>query len=139
MTLLIKQDTDVESNHNDWHFPKSNHQINSPICNNNDLEGEEQTDVLLADPELQAPPMYAVIMYNDDYTPMDFVVMVLMEQFRKSEQQAVEIMLAIHHEGQGIAGIYPKDIAETKAQKANMMARKEGFPLLTQIEPYTES
>ncbi|WP_434353843.1 ATP-dependent Clp protease adaptor ClpS [Psychrobacter sp. HD31] len=118
----------------DWHFPKTINMMNV----HDDTEREEETDVLVADPELQAPPMYAVIMYNDDYTPMEFVVMVLMQEFKQAEDQAVETMLAIHHDGHGIAGIYPKDIAETKAKKCNNLARKEGYPLLTQIEPYKE-
>lgn len=118
----------------DWHFPQTINMMNV----HDDTEREEETDVLVADPELQAPPMYAVIMYNDDYTPMEFVVMVLMQEFKQAEDQAVETMLAIHHDGHGIAGIYPKDIAETKAKKCNNLARKEGYPLLTQIEPYKE-
>ncbi|WP_227430135.1 ATP-dependent Clp protease adapter ClpS [Psychrobacter sp. I-STPA6b] len=102
-------------------------------------ESEATTDVLLADPELAKPPMYAVVMYNDDYTPMDFVVDILQTEFRHNLEQAVDIMLNIHHQGRGIAGIYPKDIAETKAQKVNNMARREGYPLLTQIEPHLDS
>ena len=74
-------------------------------------------------------------MYNDDYTPMGFVVEMLQAHFRHDLDNAVTIMLAIHHEGKGIAGVYPKDIAETKAQTVNRAARQAGYPLLTQIEP----
>ncbi|MBP7233820.1 MAG: ATP-dependent Clp protease adaptor ClpS [Moraxella sp.] len=104
-----------------------------------DIEGEPNTDpvedVLLADPELKKPQMYAVVMYNDDYTPMEFVVDVLQNHFKHSLDSAISIMLAIHQQGKGIAGIYPKDIAETKAQTVNREARQAGYPLLSQIEP----
>lgn len=103
------------------------------------IEGEPNTDpvedVLLADPELKKPQMYAVVMYNDDYTPMEFVVDVLQNHFKHSLDSAISIMLAIHQQGKGIAGIYPKDIAETKAQTVNREARQAGYPLLSQIEP----
>ena len=91
--------------------------------------------MLLADPELKKPQMYAVVMYNDDYTPMEFVVDVLQNHFKHSLDSAISIMLAIHQQGKGIAGIYPKDIAETKAQAVNREARQAGYPLLSQIEP----
>ncbi|OBX60677.1 Clp protease ClpS [Moraxella osloensis] len=104
-----------------------------------DIEGEPNTDpvedVLLADPELKKPQMYAVVMYNDDYTPMEFVVDVLQNHFKHTLDSAISIMLAIHQQGKGIAGIYPKDIAETKAQAVNREARQAGYPLLSQIEP----
>lgn len=100
-----------------------------------DANTEQAQDVLLADPELKKPQMYAVVMYNDDYTPMEFVVAVLQNHFKHSLDSAVNIMLAIHHQGKGIAGVYPKDIAETKAQAVNREARQAGYPLLSQIEP----
>ncbi|PIE48061.1 MAG: Clp protease ClpS [Gammaproteobacteria bacterium] len=118
----------------DWHLPKTVGIINV----HDDTEHKEETDVLVADPELQAPPMYAVVMYNDDYTPMEFVVMVLIQEFKQAEDKAIETMLTIHHDGQGIAGVYPKDIAETKAKKCNNLARTEGYPLLTEIEPHNK-
>ncbi|WP_227678641.1 ATP-dependent Clp protease adaptor ClpS [Psychrobacter faecalis] len=100
----------------DWHFP------NTPprLAQDGDTEGETspQADVLVAEPEVAKPPMYAVVMYNDNYTPMEFVVYVLQSEFRHSMDTAVEIMLTIHNSSKGIAGIYPKDIAETKAKKS---------------------
>lgn len=106
-------------------------------AHNSDTDGDTnpQADVMVAEPEVAKPPMYAVVMYNDNYTPMDFVVYVLQSEFRHSVDAAVEIMLAIHNESKGVAGIYPKDIAETKAKKVNSLAHREGYPLLTQIEP----
>ena len=119
----------------DWHYPIT------PVRFHDSESGDPETveDVLLADPELYEPPMYAVVMYNDNYTPMEFVVEILQLEFRHSMEQAVEIMLNIHHKGKGIAGIYPKDIAETKAKRVNSEAQKEGYPLLTQIEPHLGS
>ena len=118
----------------DWHFP------NTPLrlAQDGDTEGETspQADVLVAEPGVAKPPMYAVVMYNDNYTPMEFVVYVLQSEFRHSMDTAVEIMLTIHNSSKGIAGIYPKDIAETKAKKVNSLAHREGYPLLTQIEPH---
>lgn len=124
----------------DWHYPM--YPIDTTIKasdNATNPDGEPVDDVLLADPELKRPQRYAVIMYNDDYTPMEFVVGILQDHFKHSLDQAVSIMLAIHHEGKGIAGVYPKDIAETKAQAVNREARQAGFPLLTQIEPQPDT
>lgn len=120
----------------DWHYPSL--PISLPVRMIDDEhrpEGEEDYDVMLADPELKKPSMYAVVMYNDNYTPMEFVVYILQEHFKHNVDKAVEIMLAIHHQGKGIAGVYPKDIAETKAQTVNREAQIAGYPLLTQIEP----
>ncbi|MDI4510094.1 ATP-dependent Clp protease adaptor ClpS [Moraxella osloensis] len=133
----------------DWHLPAwlptqspkqpPSQSPNSLPARLTDIEGAPNTDpvedVLLADPELKKPQMYAVVMYNDDYTPMEFVVDVLQNHFKHSLDSAISIMLAIHHQGKGIAGIYPKDIAETKAQTVNREARQAGYPLLSQIEP----
>lgn len=125
----------------DWHHPATL-PISQPLKNvpsrlvEDEGEEESEVEVMVADPEIAEPPMYAVVMYNDDYTPMEFVVYVLQSEFRHNTDSAVEIMLSIHHKGRGIAGIYPKDIAETKAKKVNQTARKEGYPLLTQIEPH---
>mgnify|MGYP003703926151 FL=1 len=133
----------------DWHLPAwlptqspkqpPSQSPNSLPARLTDIEGEPNIDpvedVLLADPELKKPQMYAVVMYNDDYTPMEFVVDVLQNHFKHTLDSAISIMLAIHQQGKGIAGIYPKDIAETKAQTVNREARQAGYPLLSQIEP----
>jgi len=125
----------------DWHLP--NAPISAPYFPNFPRAHEEnapqltpQSDVMVAEPEIAKPPMYAVVMYNDNYTPMEFVVYILQSEFRHSIETAVEIMLTVHNNGKGIAGIYPKDIAETKAKKVNSAAHREGYPLLTQIEPH---
>lgn len=84
--------------------------------------------------ELRRPNMYKVLLNNDDYTPMDFVVELLKMFFDKDEEQAVQIMLAIHHQGKGICGVYPFGIAETKVMQVNQFARDNEHPLLCTLE-----
>ena len=86
--------------------------------------------------KVEPPKRYQVVMLNDDYTPMEFVVEVIVEFFGKTREAATQIMLAIHEQGRGICGLYSRDIAETKAKKVNSLAHREGYPLLTQIEPH---
>ena len=74
-------------------------------------------------------------MYNDDYTPMDFVVAILQIVFNKNAGDSVRLMLDVHHKGRGIAGVYSKEIAETKAQRAKQIARGAGYPFMVEIEP----
>ena len=94
-------------------------------------------DILVAEPETktQRPPRYKVILLNDDYTPMDFVVMVLEHIFRKAHQEALDVMLEIHHNGAGLAGIYTRDVAETKADQVTEYARINDYPLSCTLEP----
>lgn len=80
------------------------------------------------------PPMFTVLMHNDDYTTMEFVVESLIAVFHKSPTEANRIMLHIHFKGAGVCGIYPYEIAETKIVKVHDMARKEGFPLRCSLE-----
>jgi ATP-dependent Clp protease adaptor protein ClpS len=79
--------------------------------------------------EPRTPSMYKVMLMNDDYTPMDFVVHVLTKFFRKSEIEATEIMLHVHHKGFGVAGVYSKEVAETKVTQVNSYSQKSQFPL----------
>ncbi|WP_370867365.1 ATP-dependent Clp protease adapter ClpS [Atopomonas sediminilitoris] len=85
-------------------------------------------------PELKPPAMYKVLMLNDDYTPMDFVVEVLEQFFGKNREQATQIMLTVHTKGQAVCGIFSKDVAETKAMQVNQYARDSHHPLLCEIE-----
>ena len=80
------------------------------------------------------PPMFTVLMHNDDYTTMEFVVEALMAVFHKSPTEANRIMLHIHFKGSGVCGAYPYEIAETKVSKVHELARKEGFPLRCSLE-----
>jgi ATP-dependent Clp protease adaptor protein ClpS len=77
----------------------------------------------------EPPRMYQVVMLNDDYTPMEFVVMVLQEYFRRDLETATQIMLKIHHEGRGICGVYTKDVAATKVELVLAAAKRAGHPL----------
>ena len=85
--------------------------------------------------EITRPRLYRVLLLNDDYTPMDFVVMVLGQYFRKAEGEAQAIMLAVHRKGQGVAGVYTREVAETKVVQVTQHARAEGFPLRVVAEP----
>lgn len=87
-----------------------------------------------AKPKLQQPPQFKVVMLNDDFTPMEFVVQVLQQFFGHSREKAVQIMLAVHQQGKATAGIYPAEIAETKTAQANAFARNNQHPLLTVLE-----
>ena len=85
-------------------------------------------------PKTKKPSMYKVIMLNDDYTPMEFVIYVLQSVFKKNYEDAKRIMLTIHNEGKGICGIYPLDIAETKANQVVEFARINQHPLECKVE-----
>ena len=80
------------------------------------------------------PPLYRVVLLNDDYTPMEFVVHVLQSYFSMSIETATRVMLKVHTEGKGICGVYPREIAETKAVQVNEHARAAEHPLLCDIE-----
>lgn len=84
---------------------------------------------------LRDPKQYKVTLHNDDFTTMEFVVMILAVVFHKSEADAERIMLDVHRRGKGTAGIYSYDIAMTKALRAQKMAREAGFPLRLTVEP----
>ena len=87
------------------------------------------------DIKIQKPRKYKVVFHNDDYTPMDFVVVLLAQVFRKPVEEAFGIMMSVHEKGKGIAGVYSREIAETKSIKANDISKASGYPLLTTIEP----
>lgn len=84
--------------------------------------------------ETKKPKMYKVLLHNDNYTTMEFVVWILMGLFRRSEAEATRIMLHVHKNGMGIAGVYTKEIAESKCQKAADLAKMNEFPLQCTFE-----
>lgn len=90
------------------------------------LEEQEQKTAL--------PPMFKVYLLNDDYTPMEFVVIVLQKFFGKGREQATQIMLKVHREGRGVCGVYPKDIASTKVELVSSFARQHQHPLQCVME-----
>lgn len=83
---------------------------------------------------LKKPSLYKVVLHNDDYTTMEFVVFILQYVFKKNEAEAFTVMLKVHNEGAGVAGIYTYEIAQMKARKTKNLAESRGYPLLCTIE-----
>jgi len=98
-----------------------------------DIKRQDQVEDF-AERELREPPMYKVLLYNDDYTTMNFVVQILEDIFHKSPSEATRIMLNVHHNGFGICGYYTGEIAETKVNAVHRSAKKAGFPLRSGME-----
>ena len=92
---------------------------------------DEEVESLLA---LDEPTLYKVLLHNDDYTSMDFVIDILMNLFHKSLAQAEQIMIQVHKEGKGTCGIFTYEIAETKVHQVKTLAKSSGFPLLATME-----
>ena len=88
----------------------------------------------LVRPKVKRPSQYQVLLLNDDYTPMDFVVYVLISLYHKSMEEAVELMLQVHHNGRAVCGVYPFEIAETKVTQTMNLARAEEYPLRCTLE-----
>ena len=84
--------------------------------------------------KLKPPPMFKVVLLNDDYTPMDFVVAVLQTIFMMNREQATQIMLKVHREGMGVCGVYPKDVAATKVEQVVYFAKQHQHPLQCVME-----
>mgnify|MGYP005829200617 FL=1 len=97
---------------------------------------KKQKDILVKDRQkIDRPKKYKVVLYNDDYTPMDLVTLILTEVFKKGSQEAYSIMMRVHKGGRGIAGVYSKQIAEVKVSSTKMFAREQGYPLHAEAEP----
>lgn len=101
-----------------------------------DFPDSEQEGSLLTEIEsdVERPKLFKVVLHNDDFTTMEFVVFVLHHVFLRSQAEAVAVMLKVHHEGKGIAGLYPFEVATMKAEKAMNFARARQFPFLCTIE-----
>ena len=104
--------------------------------NNKSEEFDSGTSSLveLEEPKLKKPSLYRVILLNDDYTPMEFVIYVLQTFFSYDKEKATQIMLSVHTKGKGVCGIYTRDVAETKSTQVNEYARSYEHPLLCQVE-----
>ncbi|MDQ1330833.1 MAG: ATP-dependent Clp protease adaptor protein ClpS [Thermodesulfobacteriota bacterium] len=96
-----------------------------------EIEESALSDVM---DEVKEPPMYRVILHNDDYTTMEFVIEILMTVFQKSMEEAILIMLNVHRQGTGICGLYTLEVAETKMNSVHAIARESGFPLRCTVE-----
>ncbi len=99
-----------------------------------EMPDEGDVAVQSAEPALAQPPLYKVVLHNDDYTPMDFVIEVLQEFFNMDSEKAVQIMLAVHTQGKATCGVFTRDIAETKCHQVNEYARECEHPLMSDIE-----
>lgn len=97
-----------------------------------DFEGN--TALQETKPQLKRPPLYKVILLNDDFTPMDFVVEILTHFFNMSEEKATQVMLQVHTQGVGVCGTYTKDVAETKVHIVNEYSREHHHPLMCAME-----
>ncbi len=99
-------------------------------------EDKEQRGVAIKErPQTKKPPLYRVLMHNDDYTTREFVVMVLQYIFNKSEADATQIMMHVHNAGVGVAGVFSYEVAETKVQKTMTLAKRYEYPLQLTMEP----
>jgi ATP-dependent Clp protease adaptor protein ClpS len=99
-----------------------------------DKPGDLLEQDVYTEQEIREPKMYRVILHNDDYTTMDFVVEILMSIFHKAAADATRIMLDVHKEGRGICGVYTYDIAATRMARVHQLARKREFPLKCSLE-----
>jgi ATP-dependent Clp protease adaptor protein ClpS len=109
----------------------SNRTLSQTDGNGGDLGGDVKEGVLVAEPKtkLKRPPFYKVMLLNDDYTPMDFVVFVLKDVFHKDHEDAIRTMLEVHHQGAGVCGTFTRDVAETKVDQVVRLARQNEHPL----------
>ena len=116
--------------------PSNNYQLPLLTMSSGDTDVDHDSQVVedLAKPVLKPPSMFNVIMFNDDYTPMDFVVEVLEVFFNKGREDATRVMLSVHTAGKAVCGTYTRDIAETKALQVNQYAQENQHPLLCEIE-----
>ena len=116
-------------------IPKSPAAPPAPAFKPGDGQGNDSV-VLERRPQKTKPPqMYQVVLLNDDYTPMEFVVVVIQEFFNKDRESATQIMLKIHLDGKGVCGVFSKDVAATKVDQVTEAARKNGHPLQCVSEP----
>ncbi len=99
-----------------------------------ELTGTQSSPEISAEDEIKEPRRFKVLLHNDDYTTMDFVIYVLKKVFNKTEGEAVQIMMKVHKNGIGVCGVYTKEVAETKVIMVKNLARKEGFPLKCTME-----
>ncbi|MCV2401310.1 ATP-dependent Clp protease adapter ClpS [Marinomonas sp. C2222] len=109
---------------------------NSKIKCMSDEERHDGTSIVISEQELalQPPSMYQVVLFNDDYTPMDFVVFVLQRFFSMDGEKANQIMLEVHTKGKGVCGVYPFDIAETKVAMVQQFVEQNEHPLMCDLQ-----
>jgi ATP-dependent Clp protease adaptor protein ClpS len=121
----------------EWHVrPRSISVVMSGDDDGKDDEADSEGGLATATakPKLKRPPMYKVMLLNDDYTPMEFVVEVLEVFFAMGREKATQIMLTVHTQGAAVVGIFPRDIAETKSELVNQYAQENQHPLVSTVE-----
>ncbi len=111
--------------------------MSGPPMSEHDFDQEELV-ITEEETELKEPPLFNVLIHNDNFTTMEFVVYVLHNIFQREETEAIQIMLQVHLQGVGVAGIYPFEIAEMKVSKVTSLAQANEFPLLCTIEQVSE-
>ena len=104
-----------------------------------EIDKQGATTVERHSARLAPPPMYQVILLNDDYTPMEFVVNILERVFAKTPEQAEQLMLKVHYEGRAVCGVYPRDIAATKVEIVRQLAQSRQHPLQCVMEPVPDA
>ncbi len=104
------------------------------MSDDTNLDQNDGLAVQEAKPKVKRPPLYKVVLLNDDFTPMEFVVHILEHFFRMSRERATRVMLQVHTEGRGVCGTYPREIAETKVHLVNQYSRENQHPLLCTME-----
>jgi ATP-dependent Clp protease adaptor protein ClpS len=107
----------------------------APAVKPDDANGGDSVVLERRTQKTKPPQMYQVVLLNDDYTPMEFVVVVIQEFFNKDRETATQIMLKIHLDGKGVCGVFSKDVASTKVDQVTEAARKNGHPLQCVCEP----
>lgn len=110
--------------------------VNQQIRLTSEDEGTGHSSIAIApkETELQPPSMYQVVLFNDDYTPMDFVVFVLQRFFSMDGEKANQVMLEVHRKGKGVCGVYPFDIAETKVAMVQQFVEQNEHPLMCDLQ-----
>ena len=111
-----------------------NNQLNLTMSYEHEDMGEGGLAVEESKPKLKRPSMYKVVLLNDDYTPMEFVVEILEIFFSMNREQATHVMLTVHTQGKGVCGVFTRDIAETKSEQVNQYAQENQHPLISTIE-----
>ena len=110
------------------------HAYNSLMSRKNETERDHGLMVETSRPEVAPPPLYQVLLLNDDYTPMDFVVTVLQQFFAMDLEKATQVMLHVHTRGRGVCGVYTREVAESKVAQVNEFSRMNQHPLLCTME-----
>ena len=121
--------------------PKSGFLGMGPVPDEPDQQSFDDGEALLleeAKPKLKRPPLYKVLLLNDDYTPMDFVVAILQGYFSMPHEKAVQVMMNVHQRGIGVCGVYPREVAETKVDHVMREAREAQHPLQCVMEPESD-